>query len=124
MGIDQSEDSSWILGHTFLSNFYTVWDNSNSHVGIAPHITSESIYHTTAINDLPRPTRTFGHINVMLDIAGRVIEVVSVLGLLGFSSFTALYFLLIYLRSAGILKSVMSMLGNSFSSEISALSTL
>jgi hypothetical protein len=47
IGIQQSTDHSWLLGDLFLKNFYSVWDDSNNAIALAPHKTSASSALTT-----------------------------------------------------------------------------
>jgi Eukaryotic aspartyl protease len=37
-----SYTSYWLVGNTFLKNFYSVWDDEEGRLAFAPHITSQS----------------------------------------------------------------------------------
>lgn len=53
VGIGNSGDDTWLLGDVFLRNFYSVWDDENNRVGLAPHITSAAKWLTK--DDMPAP---------------------------------------------------------------------
>lgn len=57
IGIEKGGDNEWLLGDVFLKNFYTIWDNVNSRIGIGPHKTSSAAWSTTAL--MAAPTEEF-----------------------------------------------------------------
>lgn len=40
----------WLVGDTFLRNYYTIWDNDNNRMGFAPHSLSTA---TITVGTLP-----------------------------------------------------------------------
>jgi hypothetical protein len=65
LAFQPSADDNWVLGTSFLRNYYSVWDHDNSRVGLAIHRTS-----TAQINSytfMPLPIET-------IDNQGRNIE--------------------------------------------------
>lgn len=63
-GIQASKGHDWLLGDVFLRNFYSVFDNGNSQVGLIPHKTSNSTVQTTST--LLPPTITFSRVHMLL----------------------------------------------------------
>lgn len=53
LGFAEMDAHYWLLGGTFLKNFYTVWDNTNQQILIGPHITSSSSWLTTSTMSAP-----------------------------------------------------------------------
>ena len=94
----QASDHNWLLGDVFLRNFYTIWDNENSIVGIAPHITSTSVYYTTTTMEAPTPK--FSHFTIYEDIAVRSAEIASLIGVGSFVVFSLGYLIMILFNSS------------------------
>jgi hypothetical protein len=65
IAIADSYNNFWLLGDTFLRNFYTIWDDSNRKLGIVPHKTSNASIITNAV--LPIYKNTPVSINVNTD---------------------------------------------------------
>lgn len=42
LGFYPNTDEYWLLGDSFIRNFYTIWDEENDQLGFAPHITSSA----------------------------------------------------------------------------------
>lgn len=40
LAIVQNDDDYWLLGDVFIRNYYSIWDEENDQLGLAPHITS------------------------------------------------------------------------------------
>lgn len=58
VGIHHVSDDYWLIGDTFLRGYYSVWDNPNNRIGLAPHKTS--IAKIIAKNEKnPMPSSTF-----------------------------------------------------------------
>jgi hypothetical protein len=47
MGFTKNSANYWLMGDSFLRNFYTIWDEENDKLGFATHITSTATILTT-----------------------------------------------------------------------------
>lgn len=57
LAISQNTDDYWLLGDSFIRNFYSIWDEENDQLGLVPHITSTAtITVGSAPTDVLTPT--------------------------------------------------------------------
>lgn len=54
-GIVEGESTYWDVGDPFFRNYYSVWDDPNNRIGLAPHI-----YTSARIIQGSKPTNKFG----------------------------------------------------------------
>lgn len=78
IGVEKGGDNEWLLGDVFLKNFYTVWDNTNSRIGIGPHKTSASAWITTSY--MAAPTNEFSAFDALYSLAEDFMEAAGKLG--------------------------------------------
>jgi Eukaryotic aspartyl protease len=50
-------DDWWLLGDTFLRNYYSIWDHDGNRIGLAPHKTSSA--RVLSLDELPQPPTAF-----------------------------------------------------------------
>ena len=56
LAFQPSADDNWVLGTSFLRNYYSVWDHDNSRVGLAIHRTSTAQINSYTFMPLPIET--------------------------------------------------------------------
>ena len=83
-GIQKSGNNNWLLGDVFLRNFYTVWDNAKSEIGIAPHITSDSTWLTTW--DMHAPFAVYSPLYKQSNVIIKVAEITAAISVAGIAA--------------------------------------
>lgn len=78
IGIMKGGDNEWLLGDVFLKNFYTIWDNTNSRIGIGPHKTSSATWSTTSL--MAAPTNEFSAFDALSSLAEDFMEAAAKIG--------------------------------------------
>lgn len=102
IGFEQSSGHDWLIGDVFLKNFYSVWDDTNNRVGLAPHITSSSARLTTT--DMPVPSKIFGVLDIYTQIFKNFGELVAKLGVTAAFLYGVYFSVTVILHNIGILK--------------------
>lgn len=74
MGFAANSDDYWLLGDSFLRNFYTIWDEDNGKIGFAPKdVDNFSTIHSG--ESIPQNVLNPSYINAFLDInIGKLLE--------------------------------------------------
>lgn len=107
IGFMQNNDHNWLLGDVFLKNFYTIWDNVNSQVGIGPHKTSASTWVTTSTMSTPKAN--FGVINIVKDISEQIAFVSAKVGVAVLAAYSAIWVLMVIIHHHFGVKSILGL---------------
>ena len=84
LNIVANSDETWLLGDTFLMNFYSIWDNDGGQIGLVPHRTSKASTVPTSSISLPSnvftPTDPWTSAAQAAEFAGVIVAVLGAAG--------------------------------------------
>jgi hypothetical protein len=103
IGLMKNSDHEWLLGDVFLKNFYSVWDNTNNQVGLAPHLTSPA-GSTLTTSTLPAPATTWGVGRIWGRLIGKAVGLVFHVGVAAATFYGAMYCIFVILDQTGYLQ--------------------